>query len=43
MRGYPTTFWGKYVKGNEGTASEWHPLVDHCADVAAVVEDNSRQ
>ena len=38
MRGDPTTFWGKYVKGNEGAPSEWHPLVDHCADVAAVVE-----
>jgi CRISPR-associated endonuclease/helicase Cas3 len=31
MRGLPTGFWGKTDR--EGNA--WHPLVDHCADVAA--------
>ncbi len=31
MRGLPTGFWGKTAR--EGNA--WHPLVDHCADVAA--------
>ena len=37
MRGAITTFWGKL--GEElGPAREWHPLLDHCADVAACTE-----
>jgi len=37
MRGTITTFWGKL--GEElGPAREWHPLLDHCADVAACTE-----
>jgi CRISPR-associated endonuclease/helicase Cas3 len=35
----PTTFWGK-LRRTEGAPVEyeWHPLADHCADVAAVTE-----
>lgn len=36
MRGVPTTFWGKLRQRADGSVLEWHPLVDHCADVAAV-------
>lgn len=38
MRGQPTTFWGKLRRDDGGEVTEWHPLVDHCADVAAVAE-----
>lgn len=39
MRGTPNTFWGKLRRDGTGRGVlEWHPLVDHCADVAAVVE-----
>lgn len=34
----PHQFWGKLQRDGTGAASplsEWHPLVDHCADVAA--------
>jgi CRISPR-associated endonuclease/helicase Cas3 len=32
-----TTFWGKLRGvGSGGSEIEWHPLVDHCSDVAAV-------
>ncbi|OGQ10060.1 MAG: CRISPR-associated endonuclease Cas3'', partial [Deltaproteobacteria bacterium RBG_16_71_12] len=37
MKGPPRTFWGKLERDpvtNQVVA--WHPLVDHCADVAAV-------
>jgi len=34
MQGAPTTFWGKLSPDR----SAWHPLVDHCADVAACFE-----
>jgi len=39
MLGRPRRAWGKLrpVSGVDG-AIEWHPLVDHCADVAACVE-----
>lgn len=36
MRGPPTDFWGK-LRG-DGMDLEWHPLADHCADVAACAE-----
>lgn len=37
MRGVPTTFWGKLRQlGDIPAEWEWHPLLDHCADVAAV-------
>jgi CRISPR-associated endonuclease/helicase Cas3 len=37
--GEPTTFWGKIRRpGDGGAACQWHPLFDHCADVAAVAE-----
>lgn len=39
MRSTPNTFWGKLRDDGTGRGvQEWHPLVDHCADVAAVVE-----
>jgi CRISPR-associated endonuclease/helicase Cas3 len=34
MQGIPTTFWGK-ARPYRGEVEEWHPLVHHCADVAA--------
>ena len=38
MDGAPTTFWGKLEQDAENRVTAWHPLVDHCADVAAVAE-----
>ena len=43
MRGAPTTsqFWGKLEREGgspTGEVIEWHSLVHHCADVAAVTE-----
>lgn len=40
MRGSPTTFWGKLNQSDDiqSHTQEWHPLLDHCADVAAVAE-----
>ena len=35
MNGLPVGFWGKLKRDGTGKVSEWHPLVDHCADVAA--------
>jgi hypothetical protein len=37
MRGIPT-FWGKLERDAENRVVAWHPLADHCADVAAVCE-----
>ena len=34
----PATFWGKLRQHGDSAAWEWHPLFDHCADVAAVAE-----
>lgn len=36
MNGPPISFWGK-LERNQATDEvvEWHPLIDHCADVAA--------
>lgn len=39
MRGPPTTFWGKLqTDATSGEVLSWHPLEDHCADVAACAE-----
>ncbi|MBN2358787.1 MAG: CRISPR-associated helicase Cas3' [Deltaproteobacteria bacterium] len=38
MRGQPTYFWGKMARDGDNNVVEWHPLIDHCADVAAVCE-----
>lgn len=38
MNGFPTTFWAKLERDDDGEVVAWHPLVDHCADVAAVTE-----
>lgn len=38
MKGIPTSFWAKLEKDDDGVIAAWHPLVDHCADVAAVFE-----
>jgi CRISPR-associated endonuclease/helicase Cas3 len=38
MKGSPTSFWGKLLQGDHGRPLAWHPLVDHCADVAACCE-----
>lgn len=39
MRGEPTGFWAKLRYDRDTrTVVEWHPLADHCADVAAVTE-----
>ena len=35
MQGTPTTVWGKLEKDDAGSVVAWHPLVHHCADVAA--------
>ncbi|MBN1578080.1 MAG: CRISPR-associated endonuclease Cas3'' [Chitinispirillaceae bacterium] len=35
MKGQPTDFWGKLSKDKDGIVTDWHPLIDHCADVAA--------
>lgn len=34
----PDRAWGKFRRSDDGEVLEWHPLVDHCADVAATVE-----
>jgi len=38
MRGKPSSFWGKLSRNEGGQVIAWHPLVDHCADVAACCE-----
>ncbi|MEX2273819.1 MAG: CRISPR-associated helicase Cas3' [Vicinamibacterales bacterium] len=39
LQGTPDTFWGKLRReAGSDRVIEWHPLVDHCADVAAVAE-----
>lgn len=38
MQGEPTDFWGKLKKNDAGVVEQWHPLLDHCADVAACCE-----
>ncbi len=39
MQGQPTRAWGKLDRPEpEAAVVAWHPLVDHCADVAAVAE-----
>ncbi len=38
MKGTPTSFWGKLHQDESGLVLQWHPLEDHCADVAACFE-----
>lgn len=38
MQGHPTGFWGKLRRADDGSVSEWHPLVHHCLDVACCAE-----
>ncbi len=38
MRGPPTAAWAKLARGRSAEELSWHPLVDHGADVAAVLE-----
>lgn len=39
MNGQPTGFWGKLEQDKRtGVVRAWHPLIDHCADVAACAE-----
>lgn len=38
MKGTPTDFWGKLETDAVGAVIAWHPLIDHCADVAACCE-----
>ena len=38
MKGEPTGFWGKLEQVESGEVLAWHPLLAHCADVAAVTE-----
>ncbi len=38
MRGPPNTFWGKLTRDAEKRVVAWHPLIDHCADVATCCE-----
>jgi CRISPR-associated endonuclease/helicase Cas3 len=39
MHGVPTDFWGKLTRSPvTEEVTGWHPLRDHCADVAAVAE-----
>lgn len=38
MQGSPNGFWGKLRQGDDGRPLAWHPLADHCADVAACCE-----
>ena len=38
MQNQPDTFWGKLERDESGRVTHWHPLIDHCADVAAVTE-----
>lgn len=38
VKGRPSTFWGKLQTDEQGAVIAWHPLLDHCADVAACGE-----
>jgi len=38
VKGAPTTFWGKLERNEAQQVVAWHPLVAHCADVAACAE-----
>jgi len=38
MKGEPTGFWAKLSQDEKGNIIEWHPLLAHSADVAAVTE-----
>ena len=38
MKGEPNGFWAKLNQNEDGDIVEWHPLLAHSADVAAVTE-----
>jgi len=38
MKGEPSGFWAKLKQDDDGNILEWHPLLAHSADVAAVTE-----
>jgi CRISPR-associated endonuclease/helicase Cas3 len=38
VKGAPEDFWGKLEWDADGNVAAWHPLIDHCADVAACCE-----
>ena len=38
MKGKPDDFWAKLDKDDDGNIIQWHPLIAHSADVAAVFE-----
>ena len=38
MNGPPRDFWSKLDQAPDGSVIRWHPLADHCADVAACCE-----
>jgi CRISPR-associated endonuclease/helicase Cas3 len=38
VKGPPRGYWGKLEQAADGSVIAWHPLVDHCADVAACCE-----
>jgi CRISPR-associated endonuclease/helicase Cas3 len=38
VKGPPQGFWGKLKQAEDGSVTAWHPLADHCADVAACCE-----
>src|SRR5580692_2168023 len=38
MKGAPSTFWGKLARDKSEVVTEWHPVLAHCADVAACAE-----
>jgi CRISPR-associated endonuclease/helicase Cas3 len=43
VKGAPTTFWGKLERDKTEVVTEWHPLLAHCADVAACADALLRQ
>ncbi|MGZ8350195.1 MAG: CRISPR-associated helicase Cas3' [Allosphingosinicella sp.] len=44
MHGIPDRAWGKLLRSDSKLAPViWHPLVDHCADVSAIIEALLRQ
>src|SRR5690625_5056561 len=38
MKGEPTGFWAKLIHNEDWDIVEWHPLLEHSADIASTVE-----